>query len=413
MGSGCSVRESASAPLASYVSLEQSPSKEFAFCAQPTPDSALHLENATWLSFIAANEYSHAQTFGPLLTSLGFHNPDDSADLGWAECAADLRNLREAQSKHIPELDAALGSPEILNVARKLLPHDGSWGGCARSALQDPSFATDVFPAVAFQQQLVQTVHKGRFLQFFSAGKVVDEGRRFLDGSTQVVFARHRELPIVVLSFRGTETSVAADLAVDAQLWKTPLAEHGYPSEWGAVHAGFQSALASVEPMLMKKLEEVPSGVKIWLTGHSLGGALATLMTARLLRANDEGAHFDIAGSYSFGSPRVGNAAFATKFEEAAERQGVQVVRVRNGADAVTALPGSMLGYQHVGTLAWLKEGSLGVAPANDPPYGMVSVADHDCKGFGPKGEAVSGYYRRLKELVSSGKFEGLSRCSP
>lgn len=106
VGSGCGVRESASAPLASYVSLEQSPSKEFAFCAQPPTDSAVHLENATWLSFIAANEYTHAQTFGPLLTSLGFHNPDDSSDLAWAECTADLRKLREVQASHVRELEA-------------------------------------------------------------------------------------------------------------------------------------------------------------------------------------------------------------------------------------------------------------------------------------------------------------------
>lgn len=87
-------------------------------------------------------------------------------------------------------------------------------------------------------------------------------------------------------------------------------------------------------------------------------------------------------------------------------------MRVRNGNDAVTALPGLMLEYQHVGTLAWLGEGTLGVAPANDPPYGTASVGDHDCKGFGPAGEVVSGYYRRLKELVKSGKYPELSRCA-
>lgn len=412
---GCVRAEGSTAPLTPAIALEASPSKggPLEFCASPPADEPLHLGNAAWLAFISANEYTHAKSFGPMLGALGFHNPRQPADLSWAECLGDLRELRAAQVEREQALKAALGKPELRELARGLVPVGAGWGSCARPFLERPDLPLELFPAVAFQKDLVQTVHPERYLQFFTAGAAERSGDRFYDQSTQVVFARHRELPIVVLSFRGTETSQLDDVRTDLKLWKTSLSTRGWPAEWGSAHAGFVAAFESVEPLLMKKLEEVEGkGVKIWVTGHSLGGALATMMTARLLRAMDEGKDLQLAGAYTFGSPRVGDKAFAAQFRASASKHGVQAVRVRNGSDAVTALPGAMLDYEHVGTLAFLEEGKLQVAPAEEPGYSGLSVADHSVSGLDAAGAPTSGYYRRLLALSDSGRFPELMRCA-
>ena len=136
-------------------------------------------------------------------------------------------------------------------------------------------------------------------------------------------------------------------------------------------------------------------------------------MTARLLRARDEGAPFDVAGMYTFGSPRVGNKAFAAKFREEAARHGAHVVRVRNQDDVVTAVPGLMLEFEHVGTLAYLREETIVVSPPKEPPYATASVADHGISGFRPDGSATTGYYRRIQSLRESGRFPHLDACAP
>ena len=154
--------------------------------------------------------------------------------------------------------------------------------------------------------------------------------------------------------------------------------------------------------MLRAKVAELASeDVGIWITGHSLGGALATVMAAELLRQIEAGASYGLRGVYTYGSPRVGNKAFQEQFDSAAKSAGVRVVRFRNGNDAVTHIPGLMLEYQHVGTLAHLTEDGLAF-PEEEPPYpGLGSVGDHDIVGWDDAGKPKSGYYRRVLDALA------------
>jgi thioesterase domain-containing protein len=73
------------------------------------------------------------------------------------------------------------------------------------------------------------------------------------------------------------------------------------------VHRGFQEALDSGWSEILAIIQEMTAEktLPIWVTGHSLGGALATLASPRLK------AHgFDVAQLYTFGAPPVGNTAF-------------------------------------------------------------------------------------------------------
>ena len=92
----------------------------------------------------------------------------------------------------------------------------------------------------------------------------------------------------------------------------------------------------------------VESPVLIWLCadvlkiGHSLGGALAEL-DAVYMKLNLP-AGTTIRG-VTFGTPRVGNPAWATFFDS----QISEFTRMNNKRDPVPTVPGRLLGFRHAG----------------------------------------------------------------
>jgi predicted lipase len=55
---------------------------------------------------------------------------------------------------------------------------------------------------------------------------------------------------------------------------------------------------------------------QVYVTGHSLGGALATLCAYELCnRAPSKRAHYSVT-MYTYGAPRVGNKTFADSFNK-------------------------------------------------------------------------------------------------
>ena len=130
----------------------------------------------------------------------------------------------------------------------------------------------------------------------------------------------------LAVGFRGSD---------DVRAWITNL--DALPEPWrggGRVHRGFAAALDVAWPVVEAAIGR--TSAPIVMTGHSLGGALATL--AASLRPE--------AGLITFGSPRVGDAAFA---DTMARRTGGSRRYVDN-RDIVCRLPSARLGYRHVGT---------------------------------------------------------------
>src|SRR5437879_3380091 len=102
----------------------------------------------------------------------------------------------------------------------------------------------------------------------------------------------------VLVAFRGTEPDDLKDWITDADA----VFAH---TEVGPVHYGFWAALQSVWTQLEQTIQQHQDRAQsLWITGHSLGAALATLATARLRRALKP-----IHGLYTFGSPRAGRPA--------------------------------------------------------------------------------------------------------
>lgn len=153
----------------------------------------------------------------------------------------------------------------------------------------------------------------------------------FTASSTQAYLAAAEGYAI--LGFRGTESDDLADLKIDADIRLTPFENNA------KVHRGFLVALDQVWQAVHARLQEAAAqGLSIWYTGHSLGAALATLAAAR--RQPD--------ALFTFGAPRVGDAAFARLLA------GMPIQRIVNCSDMAATVPGRFLGYRHVGELVFM-----------------------------------------------------------
>ena len=164
-------------------------------------------------------------------------------------------------------------------------------------------------------------------------------------GATQgYVMANERA---IVVSFRGTQGK-------DLRDWITNLDFDRVETPNGLVHCGFNKAVDRVfEDLLIAVMKFRTQGQALFLTGHSLGGALATLTTLRLVNAGQS-----VTGLYTFGSPRVGDRTYLDQFNRALG-QGVnagletapidRAFRIVNDEDIVPKLPFKATGYCHVG----------------------------------------------------------------
>jgi triacylglycerol lipase len=135
-----------------------------------------------------------------------------------------------------------------------------------------------------------------------------------------------------VLVFRGTEMK-GNDLLADLKMRRV---EEGT----GSVHRGFKAELDKLWGDISSHLHASPPHLVLFITGHSLGAAMATIAAGRLQKDM-------IVQIITFGSPRVGNQDFADSIK-------CDHVRVVNGIDFITKNPLWVLGYRHTGTLHYL-----------------------------------------------------------
>ncbi|MDT8861312.1 lipase family protein [Alkalihalobacillus sp. MEB130] len=128
----------------------------------------------------------------------------------------------------------------------------------------------------------------------------------------------------VIIAFRGTDSN--PDWMVDAEVAQVPFP---YTKETCHVHEGFSAIYQSCRDDIMDTLENIPLKKQIYVTGHSLGAALATLCSMDL---TTHGYHVTL---YNFASPRVGDPLFAQQFNEKIEES----YRFVNIYDIVPLLP--------------------------------------------------------------------------
>ena len=136
-----------------------------------------------------------------------------------------------------------------------------------------------------------------------------------------------------VLAFRGTEPGKLRDWLIDATV------DQRLMTDLGNVHGGFRKAYRSVHDQIID-LALLWGGKPLFITGHSLGGALATLATYTLARPRAARIWL-----YTFGSPRVMDKDAAAQFNH---WFGGRSFRMVNNSDPVARVPPRLSNYWHV-----------------------------------------------------------------
>ena len=179
----------------------------------------------------------------------------------------------------------------------------------------------------------------------FKLNAGLPEVKLFEVNSTQCFVASNDKFAIA--AFRGSEARLREDDADPRHIiadWMTDL--DFLPETWdqgGMVHRGFKKALQDVWPDLEDYISNLQNNNrKIWMTGHSLGAALATLAADR---------YGNVQGLYTYGSPRVGDQDFKEDFN-------VNAYRFVNNSDIVTKVPPANM-YCHVGELKYIDSGGI------------------------------------------------------
>ncbi|PFH62226.1 hypothetical protein XA68_14505 [Ophiocordyceps unilateralis] len=172
---------------------------------------------------------------------------------------------------------------------------------------------------------------------------------RFSDNANGIIFKDDENKELVV-AFRG---STFQDVATDADFLIQ--ADYASPGISGCdeckIHAGFLNSWNTVAKGVISsvqgQLAENP-GLKVVVTGHSLGGALASLAGMSMVGSDIK------ANVVTFGQPRTGNQAYA----DFVDKRIPGLIRVTHADDIVPQIPPKNLassGYQHHSTEVWQK----------------------------------------------------------
>jgi triacylglycerol lipase len=241
----------------------------------------------------------------------------------------------------------------------------------------DPSFALGAARSLAWAAQLAYEVHEDDKLQ-----RILHRWSWRNDRVIAGRFASH--LPLVstkgfaattgggvtVIAFAGTEPTSLLNWITDFFIHRT--AE--------GAHAGFLAGLEAVWDQVREVAGQGTDG--LYLTGHSLGGALAAVAARRLL---DERvvAPDRLRGVYTIGIPRPGSDAYARDYDAAGGGiLGRRTYRLVHGDDIVPKVPPAEppFGFRHVGRVLACPHGGTfaGGTPqgptVEEPPAGGTSV---------------------------------------
>ena len=167
--------------------------------------------------------------------------------------------------------------------------------------------------------------------------------------SSQGMIVEHNDFIGIV--FRGTDEWRDWLDNLDIEKRETPI---------GTFHEGFWEATEDVWTEAYRAFRGAQHAQKargepkrpLFITGHSLGGAMATVAAAKLLEED-----IPFTAVYTFGQPRVVDRPSAHAFNaECKDRYW----RFCNDLDIVTRIPARLGGYTHVGSVVYIDhEGNI------------------------------------------------------
>ncbi|MFL4970516.1 MAG: lipase family protein [Xanthobacteraceae bacterium] len=209
-----------------------------------------------------------------------------------------------------------------------------------------------------------------------------------------------------IVAFAGTDPVVLANWITDfnARVTLAGSAE------------GYQTAAAAVWPQLRSLLGKRPAANdKVYVTGHSLGGALAALTALRI----ETDSVADVEAVYTFGMPRPGSPQFASQYDQAG--LGMRTYRLVDADDIVPTVAPSFLNFHHVGRHLHCTRGGkfdAGTLTANassdDPGFVEDAVKAVRDLIHSPMSQLLSlGQRLKLATALALGRAPGNMRSDP
>ena len=177
---------------------------------------------------------------------------------------------------------------------------------------------------------------------------VIDESIQDSKTQTAAFVATHLGKKQIVAVFRGTQS--VQSFIKDIQIIKTrpDFIVPELPSNV-RIHGGFNHAYSTIKTQtrqsVLKLANQYPD-YEIVFTGHSLGGAMATLAAVDF-HIQTGGVYDDRVSVITFGQPRIGNKDWAL-YVNSLPFSG-KIFRIVKDADPVAQLPPRLLQYVHGG----------------------------------------------------------------
>jgi hypothetical protein len=194
------------------------------------------------------------------------------------------------------------------------------------------------------------------YVQFEDGQPQLDELRKSLSGlrldlvatmnnqGMQAILATNPRY--AVLAFRGTDQDYRKILSdIRIRFYRDR-------STGARTSTGFSQAYAQLEKGIADALAKIDGELPLYITGHSLGGALAAIASTRI-QPSDR-----IAACYTFGCPRVGDGEFGDLLWK------VPVYRQVHSTDIVPRVP-PPFGYRHAGDLRYIRKNRTMVESPN------------------------------------------------
>lgn len=227
--------------------------------------------------------------------------------------------------------------------------------------LEVPKYASQIYEDLKLYREKSNLQDQYRkFLETYPSARVdyLDDQHLLPEYDCELTYAIavSDKFKTVAVIFRGTKNKF--DWRKNIQAVDTDLVLPGYtendgtgglePKTFGKCHKGFydylfgKTAIAGIskgEAIInrLKELFKQNPGYSLKITGHSLGGAMSTLLAFRAA-AFDEFRDVTVI-NVSFASPYVGNQEFRNYFEQLEQKKRLQHLRISNNEDMVPLMP--------------------------------------------------------------------------
>jgi hypothetical protein len=257
------------------------------------------------------------------------------------------------------------GTPDFFPEYSRYLASAGAWQSLGPKLadsknLNAPSWDVDV---ARFMLHLSALAYEHPDVVSYFATQWRLETVRVLKTDLASYIYYSTQYPFVVVAFKGTSPFDLSEWLTDVMMVKVRPDGGVLP---GQVHEGFyntfqwdtpspgdrewsnrhqcdvEQVLELLRSSVIPKVTSNPSQrVNLWITGHSLGAALATVFLSHLtyLHTSPLSPNAKLRGAYTFGSPRVGDSTFASITDSQTALAKASCFRVVNANDMIPALP--------------------------------------------------------------------------